>query len=261
VSDPLRLALGTFTAVRVAPPKRVDRAVVRGALWLTPAVGAAIGGVAGAVLEGVREATHHSVAGTWLAAALAVVCVAVLSRGLHLDGLADTADGLGSGRPAQQALEVMRRSDIGPFGVVTVVLVLLVQVGAVAESVGRGTGWLGLLVGVAAGRAAVVWGCRSGVPAAREDGLGVPFAGALPTWAAAAVTALTAAACAGLSWLDDARSGWLTLRAAVAVVLAAAAAALVVRRCRRRLGGVTGDVLGAAVEVGTTAAMLCFALV
>jgi adenosylcobinamide-GDP ribazoletransferase len=100
----------------------------------------------------------------------------------------------------------MRRSDIGPFGVVTVVLVLLVQVGAVAESVGRGTGWLGLLVGVAAGRAAVVWGCRTGVPAARRDGLGLLFAGALPTWAAAAVTALTAAACAGVSWLDDDRS-------------------------------------------------------
>ncbi len=261
MSDPLRLALGTFTAVRVAPPRRVDRGVVRGALWLTPVVGAAVGGVAAAVLEGVRVATHHSVAGTWLAAVLAIACTALLSRGLHLDGLADTADGLGSGRPADQALEVMRRSDIGPFGVVTVVLVLLVQVGAVAESVGRGTGWLGVLVGVTAGRTAVVWGCRAGVPAARTDGLGLPFAGAFPTVAAAVLTGLTAVACAGTSWLDDDRSGWLTLRSAVAVAAAAAVAALLVRRCTRRLGGVTGDVLGATIEVGTTAALLCFAFV
>ncbi len=260
MSDPLRLALGTFTAVRVPPPTRVDRGVVRSALWVTPLVGATIGAVAGGVLELTREATHHSAAGTWLAAVLAVGCVAALSRGLHLDGLADTADGLGSGRPADAALEVMRRSDVGPFGVVTVVLVLLVQVGAVAESVGRGTGWLGVLVGVTAGRAAVVWGCRAGVPPARADGLGLPFAGALPIGAAAAVTALTAVACAGLSWLDDDRSGWLTLRASVAVLVAALAAALLVRRCTRRLGGVTGDVLGASVEIGTTTALLCFAL-
>jgi adenosylcobinamide-GDP ribazoletransferase len=175
----LRLALGTFTAVRVRPPERVDRATVRSALLLTPLVGAAVGGVAGAVLETAREATHHSVAGVWLSAALAVATVVVLSRGLHLDGLADTADALGSGRPAPDALEVMRRSDIGPFGVVTLVLVLLVQVGAAAESIGRGTGWLGMLVAVAAGRTAVVWCCRRGVPAARPGGLGASFAGVL----------------------------------------------------------------------------------
>jgi adenosylcobinamide-GDP ribazoletransferase len=261
VSDPLRLALGTFTAVRVAPPTRVDGGVVRRALLLTPVMGAAIGAVAAAVLEGTREATHHSAAGTWLAAVLSVACVAALSRGLHLDGLADTADGLGSGRPADQALAVMRRSDIGPFGVVTVVLVLLVQVGAIAESVGRGTGWLGVLVGVTAGRAAVVWGCRTAVPAARTDGLGLPFTGTLPTAAAVTVTVLTAAACAGATWLDDDRGWWLALRAAVAVLAAAVAGGLLVRRCVRRLGGVTGDVLGAAVEIGTTTALLCFALV
>jgi adenosylcobinamide-GDP ribazoletransferase len=261
VSDPLRLALGTFTAVRVPAPARVDRAVVRTALLLTPLVGAAIGAVAGAVLEGTREATHHSAAGVWLAAVLAVTTIAVLSRGLHLDGLADTADGLGSGRAPDDALVVMRRSDIGPFGVVTVVLVLLVQVGAVAESTGRGTGLLGVVVAVSAGRAAVVWGCRVGVPAARTDGLGAPFAGSLRVVVAVAVTVLTAAACAGASWLDDDRSGWLSLRAALAVLAAATVGAVLVARCVRRFGGVTGDVLGAVVELGTTAALLCFALV
>jgi adenosylcobinamide-GDP ribazoletransferase len=261
VSDPVRLALGTFTAIRVRPPGHVDRSVVRGALLLTPLVGAALGVAGGVVLEATRQATHHSIAGVWLAAVLAVASVVVLSRGLHLDGLADTADGLGSGRGAESALAVMRRSDIGPFGVVTVVLVLLVQVAAVAESIDRHTGWLGILASVIAGRAAVVWGCRAGVPAARADGLGLPFAGALRIWVAVSVTALTAVACAGLSWLDEGRSGWLSARAGLAVVAAAFVGAALVARCVRRFGGVTGDVLGAVVELGTTAALLCFALV
>ena len=261
VRDGLRLALGTFTAFGVRPPARVDRRTVRLALGLTPLVGALLGGCAGLVLEMVRQATHHSGPGVYLAAVLAVATVAVLSRGLHLDGLADTADGLGSGRPPADALAVMRRPDIGPFGVATVVLVLLVQTSTVAESIGRGTGWLGVLVSVTAGRAATVWGCRSGVRAARQDGLGAAFAGAVGARAAGLLTLATALACAGTSWLDDDRSWWLALRAAVAVVAAALVTAAVVRRCVARLGGVTGDVLGAGVELGTTAALLCFALV
>ena len=261
MTDGLRLAVGTFTAVRVRPPQQVDRRTVRDALLLVPLVGAALGGTSGAVLEVVRQATHHSVAGTWLSAVVAVATVAVLSRGLHLDGLADTADGLGSGRPAAEALDVMRRSDIGPFGVVTVVLVLLVQVGAAAESVGRGTGWLGMLVAVAAGRTAVWWACRKGVPAARPDGLGRTVAGVLGTVTVCVGTVVVALAAAGASWLDDDRSWWLSVRAAVAVLAAALVAIALVRRCTRRLGGVTGDVMGAVVELGTTASLLCFALV
>jgi adenosylcobinamide-GDP ribazoletransferase len=259
--DGLRLAVGTFTAVRVPAPVSVDAATVRAALLMVPLVGAVVGGAGGAVLEAVRAATHHSVAGVWLSAVAGIATVVALSRALHLDGLADTADGLGSGRPAEDALAVMRRSDIGPFGVVTVVLVLLVQVGAAAESVGRGTGWLGLLVAVTAGRTAVVWACRRGVPPARPDGLGRGFAGALGTGACVALTAVVALAGAGAAWLDDDRSWWLSLRGAVAVLLAAAVAVAVVRRCTHRLGGVTGDVMGAVVELGTTGALLCFALV
>jgi adenosylcobinamide-GDP ribazoletransferase len=261
VSGAVRLAIGTFTAVRVRTPARVDQATVRRALIVVPLVGAALGGVAGAVVELVRQATHHSVAGGFLAAVLGISTVVVLSRGLHLDGLADTADGLGSGLPADQALAVMRRSDIGPFGVVTVVLVLLVQVGATAESIGRGTGWLGLLVAVTAGRASVVWACRRGVPSARPDGLGAAFAGAVSGIAATAVTLAVTAAAGAAAWLDDDRGWWLSARAAAAVLLAAVVAVAVVRRCTRRLGGVTGDVMGAAVELGTTAALLAFALV
>src|SRR6185436_1815347 len=208
----------------------------------------------------VREATHHSVAGLLLASSLAISTLALLTRGLHLDGLADTADGLGSRRPPVEALEVMRRSDVGPFGVVALVLVLVVQVTATAESVGRGTGWLGLVVASAAARAALAPVCARGVPPARRDGLGSRFAGAVGGWTAAAVVAVTTVAAAVVAVADDDRSWVLSLRAALAVLVAAAVGLVVVRACVRRLGGVTGDVMGAVVEMSATAAMLCFAL-
>ncbi len=138
-SDGLRLAVGTFTIVPVPPPRTVDRRVAGQAMLWSPLLGAGLGALAGALFEGVREATHHSVTGTLVAATLAVALLAWLTRGLHLDGLADTADGLGSGRPAAAALAIMKASDIGPFGVLAL-LVLLVQTSAVAESISRGTG-------------------------------------------------------------------------------------------------------------------------
>ncbi|WP_240499381.1 adenosylcobinamide-GDP ribazoletransferase, partial [Streptomyces prasinus] len=75
-------------------------------------------------------------AGAPLAAVATVAVPAVLTRGLHLDGLADVADGLGSGKPAGDALRIMKQSDIGPFGVLTLVLVLLAQVAALAQAYG-----------------------------------------------------------------------------------------------------------------------------
>src|ERR1700722_4367429 len=85
------------------------------------AVGLLLGVIAAAVLLAVD---HPLGAGPLTGAVLAVATLALLSRGLHLDGLADLADGLGSGKPAPAALAVMRRSDIGPPGTVTLVLEL-----------------------------------------------------------------------------------------------------------------------------------------
>jgi adenosylcobinamide-GDP ribazoletransferase len=257
--DGLRLALGTFSVVRVARPV-VGPATVAAALRWAPLVGAAMGAAAGLLVEGVRAATHHSVAGSLLGSALAVTTLAVLSRAIHWDGLADTADALGSARPPEQALEVMRRSDVGPFGVVTVVFVLLLQVSATAVSVGRHNAWLSLVVAAAASRAAVAEACVRGVPAARPDGLGAAFAGALSRAGAAGVVLVTALALGAVAVADGDRGWPLSLRAFLAALAAAAAGLLVVRRCVRRLGGVTGDVMGAVVELGAVTAMLCFAL-
>ncbi|MDP9092219.1 MAG: adenosylcobinamide-GDP ribazoletransferase, partial [Actinomycetota bacterium] len=153
----LKLAIAMFTILPVPP--RWHTAATREnttdtVRWL-PLLGAGVGGLAGLPAAAVL-ARHRGDA--LLAAALAVVALVVLTRALHLDGLADTADGLGSGKASAQALEIMRRSDIGPFGVVALVLVLTVDVAALS-TVSAGGVWrvsAALAVAAATGRLAAV---------------------------------------------------------------------------------------------------------
>ncbi|WP_143590050.1 adenosylcobinamide-GDP ribazoletransferase, partial [Streptomyces africanus] len=126
--DGLRFAFGTLTVfpVRVT---RWDREAARGGMLCAPLAGLAVGAAAAAA--GLVLLVLG--AGGPLAAVATVAVPAVLTRGLHLDGLADTADGLGSGKPAEDALRIMKQSDIGPFGVITLVLALLAQAAALAQ--------------------------------------------------------------------------------------------------------------------------------
>lgn len=247
----MRLAFALLTVLPVrrhADPG--DRRQAGLAMLWAPVVGVALGALACLVAVVAGRAGLAPL----LAAVMFVAALALLTRGLHLDGLADTADGLGSARPADGALEVMRRSDVGPFGVVTLVLLLLAQVAAVAELVAAGAPWAAV-VAVVAGRLALPLVCRYGVPAARPDGLGALVAGTVPLLAvagaclAAVVLAAPATRLAGLGWWPG----------PLAVLLALLAAEAVLRRCHRRLGGVTGDVLGAVVEVATTVALVVLA--
>ncbi|WP_242614601.1 adenosylcobinamide-GDP ribazoletransferase, partial [Actinomadura roseirufa] len=158
-----RLAVTLLTVVPLRTG-RVDRGTARAAMLLAPAVGLVTGGAAALA---VTAGDALGLSGT-VAAVLAVAATAALTRALHLDGLADLADGLGSGRPAGEALAIMKRSDIGPFGVVTLLLVLLLQVTALAAAPHPAAA--ALVAGVA-GRLALPWACRAGVPAARPGGL------------------------------------------------------------------------------------------
>ncbi len=236
------------------------RAAVSAAMAWAPAVGLLLGVIASAVL---LVADHPLGAGPLTAAALAVGSLAVLSRGLHLDGLADLADGLASGKPAPAALDIMRRSDIGPLGTVTLVLTLLIQVAALsqAESAGHGRGPAALIAAVVTGRLAVTWACRRGVPAARPDGLGALVAGSVRLAVPAAATAAVLAAATGAVVISAVIAGqplgW-TLPLAVAAGVGAAFA--VQRHAVRRLGGVTGDVLGALAEIATTVTLVAAAM-
>src|SRR6266705_369404 len=223
------------------------RAAAGAAMAWAPAVGLLLGVIASAVL---LLADDPLGAGPLTASGLAVGSLALLTRGLHLDGLADLADGLASGKAAPAALDIMRRSDIGPLGTVTLVLTLLLQVAALsqAESAGHGRGPAALIAAVVTGRLALTWACRRGVPAARPDGLGALVAGSVrPAVPAAAAAVAVSATVAG------AQLGW-TLPLAVVAGLGAALA--VQRHAVRRLGGITGDVLGALNETATTVTLV-----
>ena len=237
-----------------------DPATAAAAMAWAPVIGLLLGVIAAVVLL----ATDRPLgAGPLTGAALAVASLALLSRGLHLDGLADLADGLGSGQPAPVALDIMRRSDIGPFGTVTLILALLIQVAAVshAEASGPGRGAAALITAVVTGRLALTWACRQGVPAARPDGLGALVAGtvrlAIPVVLTLAAVTAAAAAVVISTRLTGEPLGW-TLP--LAVVAGLAAAFVVQRHSTRRLGGITGDVLGALVEVATTVTVVVAAM-
>ena len=253
--DGLLLSVGTFTRLPVPAPRRVTRAEAGLAMALAPAVGVGLALAAGVVLLAGRYWLGGGVE-PLLAAALAVAALAWFTGGLHLDGLADVADGLGSRRPAAQALQVMKRSDVGPLGVVTLVLVLMVQVTALARVTAHGAGTESLVLAVVTGRAAMALACTRGVPSARPDGLGAAVAGSLPRPVAAVGMALLL----GLAWLGGGRDTEVGGgRALLAVLAGLAVAGWLLARCLRRLGGVTGDVLGAVGEVATTAVLVVLA--
>jgi adenosylcobinamide-GDP ribazoletransferase len=250
----LRFAFGTLTVLPVRVT-RWDREAARGGMVWASLVGLVVGvlaGLLGAVLA-------VAGAGSLLAAVSAAAVPAVLTRGLHLDGLADTADGLGSGKPAEEALRIMKQSDIGPFGVVTLVFVLLAQVAALADAYSGSwaRGALAAVVSATAARLALTLAARRGIPAARPEGLGAAVAGVVPVGGALAMAlAVTAAAAAGGAlWGADG-----AVRTAAAVLVAVAAAELLLRHCVRRFGGVTGDVFGGLAETAATTALVVLAL-
>ena len=238
-----------LTVVRL--PARAS-ASSRGVLPWAPLVGVALGGAAaGAGALGDRWVSPL------VGAVLAVAVLALLTRGLHLDGLADTADGLGPLGGRERALRVMRQGDVGPFGVVTLVLVLLLQVACLAAMPAAAGGWLPLWVAVVTARLAMARTGLPGVRVAEGSSLGRAVAGtvSLP-WLAGC--AIAAAALIGLATSGEPMRAAQLAGCATAGLLAAE---LLFRRARRRLGGVNGDVMGAMGEIATTATLLAAAVV
>lgn len=250
----MRTALALFTIVPVRDTTALTRERAAVALRWFPLVGAGLGTLAALPLAAVRAFAPHA---TLLGAVLAVGLLALASRGLHLDGLADTADGLASRAPPEQALSIMHRSDIGPFGVLAIVLAVLVDVAALAAF--RGFAWrpvAALALAAGTGRLAVLHAAHRHVPAARTTGFGAYVAGSVSTAVAVLETALVLGAGAGLAVAVHADvAGWLAAPAAALLVVAG-----VRWHATRRLGGVTGDVFGALVEIGTALTLTGLAL-
>ncbi len=262
--DGFRLALTTFTVLPVRGPRTLTRRTAGQAVLLAPAVGLLLGLVAATVLLGLRLASPTS-SEVALPAVAAIVVLALSTRGLHLDGLVDTADGLASYAPPEKARAIMKKPGVGALGVAALVLVLAVQVAALMSCIRGGHGTASLLLATVGGRLAVVMACTPRTPAASPDGLGALVAGTVPRnlpLLYAGVVALLA----GLAELFDERTAPLADRFQDAgqVVVALVAGLLVARllraHCVRRLGGITGDVLGALLEVTTAVVLVVVSL-
>jgi adenosylcobinamide-GDP ribazoletransferase len=225
----------------------------RGVLRWAPLVGLLLGGVAAGI-----AVLFAGWASPLVGAVLAVTVLALLTRGLHLDGLADTADGLGPLRDRERALQVMHQGDVGPFGVVTVVLTLLLQVACVAVLLSSDAGWLPLGSAVLVARLAMVRCGLPGVAVAAGSSLGRAVVGTVSwTWWAATVLLGLAGTAGGALLLAGPRGALGLLAAGAAGLLAAE---LVHRRATARLGGTTGDVMGAMGELAATAHLLAAAV-
>lgn len=244
----LSLALSWLTVLPVRGPHDIGRPEGRRAIAAAPVVGALLGAVA----AGLLWLLLRGGLGTALAGLLVVGALALFTRGMHVDGLADTADGLGCYGPPERAREVMRSGGAGPFGVVALVVTIGVQAVALG-TLGAAGAWVAVAVAVAAGRVSVVFACRRGIPASSTRGFGALVADSQPVWVAASWAGLLAVAAA---WAVPAR--WW--QGPVVVLVALAAAALLVRHCVRRFDGINGDVLGAAIEFTVAATAVGFLL-
>jgi adenosylcobinamide-GDP ribazoletransferase len=202
-------------------------------LTFFPVVGLVLGLVlrgVGSMLVGVLEPT--------VAAVVLVALLAALTGGLHLDGIADVFDGLGGGRgDKRRTLDIMRDSHIGAHGAAALVLLLLAKVFAVSELLAR-RDLACLLVFPAVAR----WAVTPAIvfhPYARPEGLGRAFNGEARPWEVLAATSILSLALIAL--------GPRFFAPAVGALVVVSLFALWLRQL---LGGLTGDVYGAAIELG-----------
>ena len=195
-----------------------------------------VGLVLGLVLTGLASLLVGALP-PMLTAVVLVALLAALTGGLHLDGVADVFDALGGGRgDKQRMLDIMRDSRIGAHGAAALVLLLLAKVAAVAELVGRRD-----LGGLLAFPAVARWAVTPAIvfhPYARAEGTGRAFNGEARPWQVAGATAILALALVAVG-----------ARLLVPAAGALAAATLFALWLRRRLGGLTGDVYGASIEL------------
>jgi adenosylcobinamide-GDP ribazoletransferase len=210
-----------------------------------PLVGAVVGGACAGVF----------VAGAWLGLAplLTAGCVLVtsiaLTGALHEDGLADSSDALGATRDRQRALEIMKDSRIGTYGALALLLSLLLRAAAIA-ALSRGA-WFALVYVHVWARVAPTCLLWSEPYVNRPDAKSQGLFQTRPLHVATAVGWGVVAAAVGIA------AGGLTTRAALGAALASLLTALLLgREFRRRIGGVTGDLLGAAEQTAEVACWL-----
>jgi adenosylcobinamide-GDP ribazoletransferase len=237
----IAVALAFYTRLPLRPAGPVDGAAVARASWCAPLVGALIGTLAGLVYW----IAYRLNLPPFVCATLAVAAGMLLTGGLHEDGLADTADGFGGGTTRERALDIMRDGRIGAYGTCALVVCLALRIGALAD-LPRAALVAWALVGAHAAARATLPAFMRLLPPARTDGLSATAG------APSRERALVAAAIGfGLLWIA------LGLRnALIALALMLVGALVTAWLARRKIGGQTGDVLGAVEQVGETLVLL-----
>ncbi|HEV8635037.1 MAG TPA: adenosylcobinamide-GDP ribazoletransferase [Chloroflexota bacterium] len=237
-----------WTLLTVVPTPRLNATprALAGSAAFFPLVGAALG----AALGGLGMVAERLLP-PGPTAALLLAAGALVTGGLHLDGLMDTADGVFGGRTRERRLEIMRDSRVGAYGALAAGLALLGQYACLVE-LGRTERLLALVVALTLGRWAMALALGL-FPAARTDGLGAAYRAedgrapaAVATLLALAVVAAVAAASA---------TGTAAERSAAATGLALVVALGGGRWLAGRLGGLTGDAYGALCVLAETAAL------
>ena len=196
----------------------------------------AVGLLIGALLTGMHTAL-------WLVdpgvlAALVLVVWVLLTGGLHLDGLADTADAwIGGQGDRERTLSIMKDPRSGPMAIVVIVLLLLTKFAALQVLLAGDAGFV-LLLAPVLGRTVIVLLLIT-TPYVRPDGLGSPYANYLPRWSCGVLVLVIAAAIVAL----------LEVLGGVLLVVLGVGFAGLRHSLMNRLGGVTGDTLGAVCEL------------
>jgi len=244
LGDELALAARFLTRLPLGRSIATSPGSLAQAGWAFPVVGLGVG-VVGAIAAAIALRLNFPS----LVVALIAVGVTVLTTGgLHEDGLADTADGLGGGSDREEKLAIMRDSRSGAYGVLALIFSVGLRAAALAALADIGHIAAGLIAAHAAARGFLPLAMRGMVPA-RDDGLGAAAGRpeAAVAWGAVAVGAVVALIALGLA------------AGVGALVLAAAGTALVAFVAQRQLGGHTGDVLGALEQTAEILVMLAAA--
>lgn len=213
----------------------------RGQLKSSPLYFPLVGALLGVVIWGVYEIVARWT-GEASAVVSAIVLLAILTRGLHLDGLADTFDALGSGKTGKEALAVMRDPQIGPFGAVAILCVLFLK-GALIYDLPHTAIWRYLILFPAMGRMGVLIPLCF-FPYARKEGIVQVF---LPSGVWIFFGGLIFAL--PIAWVLCGVPGLAVLGS---ILLFCLVFPLVLKK---RIGGITGDILGATIELGEVIAL------
>ncbi|GAB16662.1 cobalamin synthase [Gordonia effusa NBRC 100432] len=244
-ANPLRATLTAFSWLTVLPapsPREApDRRIGGAIIGAVPVVGTALG----AAVAGAGFGLAHTSAPPLLIGLLIVAFLAAATRGMHVDGLADTADGLGCYGPPDRVREVMRGGSAGPFAIATLTLILGLQAVCLGALADEGH-WYAIVFTVGLSRVAAVVACRWTLSPSSPDGFGALVAGtqrsAIVVWVALALVAAYPLGVIGL----------------VAVPVVALTVWAFSAHCARRMGGINGDVLGASIELTLALTLVIF---